>query len=158
MPSRRRQISVTVSALLSVIVNSGLARRALDLNNSIASSASDNDGTLQLTSPGTNSGSRLVARTATLGQVANMAVTSSALASSKCSQLSSTSSIWRSRTNRSNVSVIERPGWSGKPSARATVTGTTSGWVIGARSAYQTPSGTSLVVRLATSIARRVLP
>ena len=36
--------------------------------------------------------------------------------------------------------MVERPGWSGSPSARATVTGTSSGSVIGARSTYHTPS------------------
>ena len=38
---------------------------------------------------------------------------------------------------------MERPGWSGSPSARATATGTTSGSVIGARSTYHTPSPNS---------------
>jgi hypothetical protein len=35
-------------------------------------------------------------------------------------------------------SSVDRPGWSGRPSARATATDTTSGSVIGARSAHQT--------------------
>ena len=39
--------------------------------------------------------------------------------------------------------MVERPGWSGSPSARATVTGTSSGSVIGARSTYHTPSPNS---------------
>ena len=38
---------------------------------------------------------------------------------------------------------MERPGWSGSPSARATVIGTRSGSVIGARSTYHTPSPNS---------------
>ena len=59
-PSSLRQISVTASVLSAVRRNSGLVLRARSLNSSIASSASDNDGTRQLTSPGTPIGSRLV--------------------------------------------------------------------------------------------------
>ena len=59
-PSSLRQISVTVSALSAVTRKSGLVRRARSLNSSIASSASDSDGTRQLTSPATPIGSRLV--------------------------------------------------------------------------------------------------
>ncbi len=54
--------------------------------------------------------------------------------------------------------MVERPGWSGSPSARATVTGTKSGSVIGARSTYQIPSLNSSASWLATCIASRVLP
>ena len=75
MPSRRRQISATVSASPSVIAKSGLARRARSLNNSTASSARDNDGTCQFTSPPTMRGSRLVARIATLEQPASKSLT-----------------------------------------------------------------------------------
>jgi hypothetical protein len=46
----------------------------------------------------------------------------------------------------------------GRPSARATVTGTKSGWMIGAKSTHQTPSAYSGVMRAAISTARRVLP
>ena len=53
---------------------------------------------------------------------------------------------------------MERPGWSGSPSARATVTGTSSGSVIGARSTYHTPSPNSPASWAATWIASRVLP
>ena len=127
IPSRRRQISVTVSVLSSVTVKSGRARRARSVNNSTASSARDSDGTCQFTSPATMRGSRLVARIVTREQPASTSLTSSALASSRCSQLSNTTSSRRSRTDRNSVSVIERPGWSGSPSARATVSGTTSG-------------------------------
>ena len=54
--------------------------------------------------------------------------------------------------------MVERPGWSGSPSARATVTGTSSGSVIGARSTYHTPSPNSPASWAATWIASRVLP
>ena len=59
---------------------------------------------------------------------------------------------------RSSVSIVERPGWSGRPSARATATGTRSGSMIGARSTYHTPSRHSPIIRPATSKASRVLP
>ena len=158
MPSRRRQISATVAALSSVSRKSGRTRRARSVNNSIASSASDSDGTRQLTSPATPIGSRLVARTVTAGQPPSRPTTSAAHASSRCSQLSSTSSIRRSPTNRSSVSIVERPGWSGRPSARITATGTRSGSVIGARSTYHTPSPNPPAISVATCTARRVLP
>ena len=64
----------------------------------------------------------------------------------------------RSLRNRTTVSIGERPGWSGRPKVRATVTGTTSGLVIGDRSAYQTPSPKLVVSWAAISIASRVLP
>ena len=54
--------------------------------------------------------------------------------------------------------MVERPGWSGSPSARATVTRTSSGSVIGARSTYHTPSPNSPAIPAATWIASRVLP
>ena len=143
-PSSLRQISVTVSALSAVIRNSGLVLRARSLNSSIASSARDREGTRQLTSPVTPIGSRLVVSRVSAGQAPNRAMINSALESSRCSQLSSSISIWRSRMNRSSTSIVCWPGWSGRPSARATVTGTTSGLVIDARSTYQTPSANSV--------------
>jgi hypothetical protein len=134
MPSRRWQMSVTVWEFASVTAKVGRARRARSVNNWTAS-ARDSDSTCQFTSPGTMRGSRLVVKMATREQPASTSLTSSALASRRCSQLSNTNSSRRSRMERNSVSVIERPGWSGSPSARATVSGTTSGWVIGARSA-----------------------
>ena len=93
MPSRRRQISVTAAALSSVMVKSGRTRRARSVNNSMASSASDSDGTRQVTSPATPIGSRLVANSVNPGHAPSSATTSAALASSRCSQLSNTTSI-----------------------------------------------------------------
>jgi hypothetical protein len=59
--SRRRQISPTAAALSSLRAKSGRTWRARSANSSIASSASDSDGTRQLTSPATPIASRLVA-------------------------------------------------------------------------------------------------
>ena len=137
---------------------SGLVRRARSPNNSMASSASESDGTRQLISPATPIGSRLVVSNVNAGHEAKRLLISSALASSRCSQLSSSISICRSRMNRRSTSVVGWPGWSGRPSARATVTGNTSGSVSGARSTYQIPSANSVAITAATCIARRVLP
>jgi hypothetical protein len=139
-PPRRRQISAAVAVFSSVRRKSGRTRRARSANNSIASSASDSDGTRQLTSPATPIGSRLVATTVTAGQPPCRPTTSEAHASSRCSQLSSTSNIRRSPTNRRSVSIVGLPCWSGRPSARITATGTRSGSVIGARSTNHAPS------------------
>ncbi len=62
------------------------------MNNSIASSASDSDGTRQLASPGTPIDSRLVVNSVNPAQAPSSATISAALASSRCSQLSSTTS------------------------------------------------------------------
>ena len=92
-PSRRRQISVTAAALSLLTAKPGRACRARSVNSSMASSASDSDGTRQLTSPASPIASRLVASKVSLAAPLSTATTSSALASSRCSQLSSTTSI-----------------------------------------------------------------
>ena len=120
----------------------------------MASSASDNDGIRQPTSPATPIASRLVAKSVNFAAEPSRATTSAALASSRCSQLSRTISIRRSATKRVSVSIVERPGWSGNPSERATAIGTTSESVIGARSAYHAPSPNSLA-RLARDLDRQ---
>ena len=68
-PSSRRQISVTTAELSSATTNSGRASRARSVNNTTASSTSDNDGTRHVTSPASPIGSRLVANSVTFGQV-----------------------------------------------------------------------------------------
>jgi len=55
-------------------------------------------------------GSRLVAKTVSLGQAPKSAITSSVLGCRRCSQLSSTTIIWRSFTKPVIVSIVERPG------------------------------------------------
>ena len=93
IPSRRRQISTTAAALSSVTLKPGLAKRARSVNNSIAASATKSEGTRHVASPVTPIGSRLVASNVNLGAPPNSATISSAQASSRCSQLSSTTSI-----------------------------------------------------------------
>ena len=90
IPSSRAQISVTIAASSSVTVKSGLTRRARSSNNSTASPLSDSEGTRQVTSPANPIGSRLVAINVRPGHDRRSASMSSALASSRCSQLSST--------------------------------------------------------------------
>ena len=109
-PSRRAQISATAAASSLPTARSGRACRARSTNNSTASSASDNDGTRQLSSPGTPMGSRLVASKVSPGDAPRTATISAALASSRCSQVSNTTSSSRSATNPQSVSIVERPG------------------------------------------------
>ena len=99
------------------------AKRARSANNSMASSDSDSEGTCQPASPVTPSGSRLVASTVSLGAAPRMAATNEVDVSSRCSQLSCTSSIWRSQRCCCSVSMVDLPGWSGRSNARTTVTG-----------------------------------
>ena len=67
IPSSRSHISVTTARVSPVRSKSGRARGARSVNNSIASSASDNDGTRHIASPATASGSRLVVNSRTAG-------------------------------------------------------------------------------------------
>ena len=103
-------MSAMVAVLSSVARKSGRARRARSVNSSIASSVSDNDGTRQVSSPATPIGSRLVARIVNCGQASSRATISAPHASSRCSQLSSSSNIFRSPMNLRSVSIVERPG------------------------------------------------
>ena len=96
IPSRRLQISSTVAEFASVTTKSGRTRRARSANRSIASSPIDSDGTRNVTSPGTPSGSRLVASSRSAGQAPSSSVVSAADASRRCSQLSTTINTRRS--------------------------------------------------------------
>ena len=103
-PSSRPQISLTAAASAAVILKSGRASRARSTKSSIASSASDSGGTRQISSPGTPIGARLVARIVSRGHAPSRSPVSTAHASTRCSQLSSTRSTSRSPTNRASVS------------------------------------------------------
>ena len=105
--------------IASPTTKSGRARRARSANNSIASSVSESDGTRQLSSPGTPSGSRLVARIVKCGEAASRfdghrSRTHRADAHNCRAAAISPS---RRRTVRAD-SMVERPGWSGSPSVR----------------------------------------
>ena len=105
MPSRRWQIWAMAGALASLTAKEGRARCARSTNRTTASycdSAGTSrppsglgqriDGTRQVISPGTPSGSRLVVSTEVDGFANSRAVTSSAQAATRCSQLSKTRS------------------------------------------------------------------
>ncbi|CFS23097.1 Uncharacterised protein [Mycobacterium tuberculosis] len=79
------------------------------MNNSIASPC-PSGGTRQICSPATAIGSRLVANTLSAGHAPSNATIRAAHPSSKCSQLSSTTSMRRSPIRRTMVSTVERPG------------------------------------------------
>ena len=81
-----------------------------------------------------------------------------ALASSRCSQLSSTTSKCWLASAASKVVRMGWPGCSRTPTAVATVCGTSSGSVSGASSTSQTPSGYWSTSSAATWRLRRVLP
>lgn len=82
MPSSLRQICRTMAALSSSMTKSGRASRARSAKNAVAS-ATDSDGTRQVSSPATLIGSRLVANIVTRGQVCSSALTWPAPTSSR---------------------------------------------------------------------------
>ncbi len=139
--------------LSSVTVKSGRARRARSVNSSIASSASDSDGTRQVTSPATPIGSRLVASTVNLGAAASSAPSSSAqrveqvLAVVQHHQHLTVGARTAAGCPSSNGRMV------GQPQRRATVTGTTS--AIGDRCQIDVPHPVS---EIAGHLLRRPAP
>ncbi len=109
-------------------------------------------------SPETRRGSRLVARSETLGPARNRVSAIPAAASITCSQLSMTSSSLLARIAPAIRSGDAVPATCVRPSALATVVGTSSGLDKGPSSATNTPSGYLGKRCLATSKPRRVLP
>src|SRR5947207_3215221 len=84
---------------------------------------------------------RLVARTCTSRHSSRSRSASWAVASRRCSQLSSPNNSWRERSASSSVSSTARPCSSCTPRTAATVLGTCSGSESVLRSTNQTPSG-----------------
>ena len=116
------------------------------------------DGTGHSCSSATPSPSRLVARIFTVAECARMASIRSPAASSTCSQLSMTSSRTLPSSAVATDSLTLLPGCWVMPRIAATASGTAAGSPTGASSKSQTPSGNSSARRVATSVARRVLP
>ena len=116
------------------------------------------EGTRQVTSPGTPSPSRLVARIHRSGQQPSSPVASRPDAASTCSQLSSTSSrpCWRS--TRITRCARSAPARCSTPTARATAAQTRSGSGTPLRSTRLAPSANRGATAAAPSIASRVLP
>ena len=108
-------------------------------------------------SPGTRSGSRLVARMRTCG-AAEDGVGESADGLSRCSQLSSTSSTRCVLRCAHRVSSSGRSGSSRTPSTCAVSLRPAPGRGCGASSTNQTPSGTRAIASAAACSESRVLP
>ena len=148
-PARRRRRSTR---------KSGRARRARSMNNSIASSSNDNDGTRQVTSPATPIGSRLVARIVNSGQALSSATNTRRTHPAGARNCRAAAACRGRRKTAAGCPSWSGPAGRADPTVRATVTGTTAGSVIGARSTYHTPSRNSSASWAATSTASRVLP
>ena len=84
--------------------------------------------------------------------------TTSAAASSTCSQLSNTNNSRRPDSAWVMLAVTDRPACGVTPNTAATASGTAAGSPTGANSTSHTPSENSPVSSAATWIARRVLP
>jgi hypothetical protein len=169
-PSNRRHTSTTAARFASVNWKLPAAAAARSTNSRTASlrlaSASDcacgggrsSGGTGSTCSPATDSGSRLVATTRTPGAARSTSSTTRAAASSRCSQLSSTSSSCLSRRyDRSNATGSVAV-WSRRPSAASTALGTSAGSRTSASSTSQVPAGKPRPRSVAIRTASRVLP
>ena len=115
MPSRRRQISVTTVGVVvgDGEIGPGTAGAVAEQLDRLVGQRQRRHPPVHLTRHAERLATRRQHRHARAGaqQVRRRAA---ALASSRCSQLSSTSSMWRSRTNRSSVSIVELAGLVGQ--------------------------------------------
>lgn len=119
---------------------------------------SDNSPTRKTTSPGTRSGSRLVARSRSRGQRASRVAASRAQVSARCSQLSSTISIVRVPSAWTSASIPARPPRSRTPRAAARACGSKSPSCSESRATHCARPVRPPRTRPASSSARRVLP
>ena len=158
IPSRRSQISAITARSPSEGENAASAASARSQNSRTPSVAADNDGTAHTRSPATPSGSRLVASTVTVGHDSVTRPTSSAAASSRCSQLSRITSRRRPRRASTTLSTRDRPSWGRIDRMAATACATAAGSATGASSHNHTPSGNLSATIPPASSARRVLP
>ena len=150
--SSRSQIADTGSRLGCATLKSGTTSRAR-ASNRLSASGSPSEDTGQRTSPGTPSGSRLVARMVRVGQRSRSALENDAHSATKCSQLSRMSRARRDASQEDATCRGEpRPG----SSRFATTAAPTS--LSAASATHQTPSGQASRVAPATSTARRLLP
>ena len=172
MPSRRWQIWAMAGALASLTAKEGRARCARSTNRTTASycdSAGTSrppsglgqriDGTRQVISPGTPSGSRLVVSTEVDGFADRSAATSSAQAGHEV--LAVVQDEERRAGRRARPPAAERPGAPGTsraPRAASAARPTAFGSASGASSTHHTPPGCESSASAATARARRVLP
>ena len=118
----------------------------------------DSPGTGNTHSNGTSSRARLVTSTDSCGLPASSRSSRPGIPSSRCSQLSRTSSVSRGASQPSTVSSLDRPWRSPRPSAAAIARATMAGSVTGTRSTYQAPSAYRPATSVTTLSASRVLP
>ena len=118
----------------------------------------DSPGTGNTHSNGTSSRARLVTSTDSCGLPASSRSSSPGSPSSRCSQLSRTSSVFRGASQPSTVSSLDRPWRSPRPSAAAIAGPAMAGSVTGTRSTYHAPSAYRPATSVTTLSASRVLP
>ena len=132
-PSSLAQISATARIFSDPIVKEGWRCRARSAKSRADSersssptegerrgSGTESAGTGHLDSPATLRASRLVTRTRKRGQESSNTAASRAAASTRCSQLSKTSSISLARKASTSASTSDRADCSGTPTALAT--------------------------------------
>ncbi len=170
-PSRRRQMSTTPATLYASSTKRGSSAWTRSTNSWTApkrsaaaeSIASASPGTASgpsrnSCSPGTFSGSWLVTSNRTCGVRVNTACASRLDASSRCSQLSSTSSRCCGCNATINSSRRALPPRNCSPSVCPTLPGRNSGSASGASSTSHAPSGYRSTSKCAAACARRLLP
>ena len=169
MPSSRATSSAIAGASASVSAKSGSCSCARSTNRRTAvycaspeipsvAAGTGSGRTGQVCSPGTRSGARLEAISATAGAAFSTAWASAAAGLSRCSQLSRISSACRSFRWCTSDCSSGRPGSSRTPSTCAASASTRWSSRKGARSRNQTPSGNSAISSAATCRLSRVLP
>ena len=109
MPSSRWQICTTAEVLSLVSAKPGRAFDARSTNSSVASDSIERLGTVNVTSPGTPSACRDVARIESVGDADSSVEAHEAAAEMTCSQLSRTISTRRSSNDAAVVSSTGRP-------------------------------------------------
>ena len=169
MPSRRRQISATASALASSSTKPGCTARARSANSCTASLAitasngearggSSRDESGHTCSPATPSASRLVARIRTPGHSRSNPSVRRPTAERRCSQLSNTRTSSRVRNASSTLSSRVMPGRGTTPNVVATTRASSSASLAAASSHSHAPSGKRRSTSSATWMAMRLFP
>jgi hypothetical protein len=144
---------------LARLVNSATASlSAAAAGSSSPAAGRESDGTRYMTSPAIPSGSRLVAIRCTRAQCRNNASATFAQAPIRCSQLSTTISMFCGASASASTSSIGRPGCATIRNASHTAQATSSSLVSPASSTSHTPSPDPSSRSAATCKLSRVLP
>ena len=166
-PSRRRHNSAMACGATSALAKPGIRSCALAMNSRTASLAAMSEapaaaeghssgGTVQHTSPGTPSTTRLVTTIRSPSAAASSWPASSATASRRCSAPSSSSSRGAAASAAARHSAMPSPGWSRTRRQLATAGTSEAGWRTGS-SGMNTTSAAGLPRRIA-SMASLVFP